>query len=113
MPAAVGGDLEWQWAFGVLPASWWRPATTLGQIAAKVESFAFVAGGDGLLVMSVQILPPPALASEPVGVLAGAGALRPGPAWPGPGRGRSSVPTGFDLASADVRVRSVLASAGN
>lgn len=113
LQVAVGGDLEWKWAFGVLPASWWGPETTLEQIAAKVEAFALVAAGDGgPLVLSVRILADRRSAPGAVGVTAGAGRLRAGPVWPGRAAGAPSALPGFDLASTRARVRAVLASDG-
>lgn len=111
LQAAVGGDQEWEWAFGVLPTSWWRPETTLEQIAAKVEAFAFVAAGDvGLLVLSVRILADRGSAPGEMGVTAGAGRLLAGTVWPGQATGAPSALPGFDLASTQARVRAVLAS---
>lgn len=111
LQAAVGGDQEWEWAFGALPPASWPPEATLEQIAAKVEAFALVAAGDGgPLVLSVRILADQGSAPGVVGVTAGAGRLWAGPVRPGRATGTPSALPGFDLASTNARVRAVLAS---
>lgn len=111
LQVAVGGALEWEWVFGVLPPASWPPETTLEQIAAKVEAFAFAAAGDGgPLVLSVRILADQGSAPGVVGVTAGAGRLRAGSVWPARATGAPSALPGFDLASTNARVRAVLAS---